>query len=231
MSNPYAPPEDRRQPADDEEPAAPGQLAGPPQAPGTEQQPPTGTPAGQYPPGQHPPGQQYPPHPYPPAQYPPGQHPPGQYPPPGYPAGQYPPPAQLAGPPPLPPTDPVGAEKARRSSRMFGVLLLGAVVLSTLPVPWQAVALPFVVAAAVYGVRGLVQASRAHVRGALVPMLAGGVAITLLWTVAIGAMLVLWPALADRERCLDDALTISAADECRQAFQAELEDLQDRARG
>jgi len=127
------------------------------------------------------------------------------------------------------PTDPVGADRARRSARMFGFLLLGGVALSTLPIPAQAVALPFVLAATVFGIRGLVLASRAHLRGGLVPMLAGGVVITVLWSFAMGAMLMIWPLLSDREDCLAGALTAVAKDQCKQTFEDDFDAWRERA--
>lgn len=196
MSNPYAPPEDRRRPADDD--AAP--------------------PHGSAPTGQPP--QQPPPHWYPP-QLPPGQHHPGQQLQPGQ---QHQPGLHRTKPEP-PPTDPAGAERARRFARTFGLLLLAGVLLGTLRVPWQVVALPFVVAALVYGVRGLVTASRAHVRGALVPMLASGVAIAAFWAFASAAMLVLWPQQLKHEQCLANAITVTATAECDRAYQKSINDL------
>ncbi|WP_148076582.1 cytochrome d ubiquinol oxidase subunit II [Cellulomonas sp. PhB150] len=219
MSNPYAPPEDRRRPADDDSAAPPqgSSPAGPPTQgstpPGPPHPPPHWYPPQQHP-GQHdagPQGQQHP-----------GQQHPGQYPP----AGHDP---RLGHPKPEPlPTDPAGAERARTLARTFGLYLLAAVVLSTIRAPWQAVALPFVVVAIVYAIRALVTATRAHVRGALVPMLAGGIAIAAFWAFVTAGMLALWPLQADREECLAGALTISATAECNQTFEQGLQDWRDR---
>jgi hypothetical protein len=110
-------------------------------------------------------------------------------------------------------------------------MLLAAVALSTLPTPERAVALPFVVAAAVYGVRGLVLGSRAHVRGGLVPMLAGGVALSVVWALYLGAMALIWPVLADREECMAGALTTVAVNECAQTFDHDVAKLRERAQG
>jgi hypothetical protein len=122
------------------------------------------------------------------------------------------------------PTDPEGAERARKLARNFGIFLLAAVVLSTIRAPWQAVALPFVVVAIVYAIRALVAAARAHVRGALVPMLAGGIAIAAFWAFVTITMLAIWPLQSDREECLAGALTVTATAECNQTFQDGLED-------
>lgn len=216
VSNPYAPPEDRRRPADDESAAPPqgSSPTGPPvpgaTAPGPPQAPPHWYPP--QPPGQLNPGQQHP-----------GEPQPGQE---HRPAGHDP---RLGHPRPEPlPTDPAGAERARTLARTFGLYLLAAVLLSTIRAPWQAVALPFVVVAIVYAIRALVAATRAHVRGALVPMLAGGIAIAAFWSFVTAGMLALWPLQADREECLAGALTVAATAECNQAFEQGLQDWRDR---
>jgi hypothetical protein len=197
VSNPYAPPEDRRRPAEDES--------------GAHESGSTGTSA---PPVDRPADGQHVPHAPLIEPTPPGRD-------------------QLPGATSRPtiPTEPVGAEKARRAARMFGLFILGAVALSALPEPARAVALPFVIAAAVFGIRALVLASRAQVRGGLVPMLAGGVTISVIWAFYLSALVVIWPMVADREECMAGALTATAADECTQAFEDDLADLRERARG
>ena len=77
------------------------------------------------------------------------------------------------------PPDPEVAARAASLTRLFGVLVLASVLVATLPLPWQAPALLFAVAALVVGVRALVVAARARTRG-LVPLLATGVVIALL---------------------------------------------------
>ncbi|RHA44393.1 hypothetical protein [Cellulomonas rhizosphaerae] len=206
MSNPYAPPEDRRRPADDDTAAPPqgSSPAGPPPQAAAQAGPPS---APQW---------------YPPQQLgqpgPQGQH--GQ---PGQP-GHDPRLGQPQQRPEPVPTDPEGAERARKLARNFGIFLLAGVVLSTIRAPWQAVALPFVVVAIVYAIRALVAAARAHVRGALVPMLAGGIAIAAFWAFVTITMLALWPLQSDREECLAGALTVTATAECNQTFEDGLED-------
>jgi len=200
VSNPYAPPEDRRRPTDDDSgahetgPSAPP-ASGPGHGPDQGQNPPHAPQLELTPSGRN------------------GLTPPG------------------ATPHPTIPTEPVGAERARRSARLFGIFLLGAVALNTLPEPARAVALPFVIAAAVFGIRALVLASRAHVRGGLVPMLAGGVAISVVWALYLGTLVVIWPMIADREECMAGALTATATDECTQTFEDDVANLRERARG
>lgn len=232
VSNPYAPPEDGRRP-DADRPGAHGRPAptgphGPPTSapagddlPAPAQQPqgqgqgPQGQgPQGQGTQGQGPHGVQVPPHPH--------HHPAHQ----GF-RQQHP--GQQPVPPPIP-TDPEGAAQARGHARTFGLLLLASAILGTLHIPWQALALPFIVAAVVYGIRAALTASRAHVRGALVPMLIVGIAISAVWAMVAGGMLLLWPLQAERQACLADALTHTARAQCEQDFRQGLENWQDKLR-
>jgi len=205
VSNPYAPPEDGRRP-DADRPEAHGQ-------------PPHGQPSD---------GDQVPRHPQQRLPYPAPQHHPAHQ----HLAQQHPgqqPPGQHPAPPPVP-TDPEGAAQARGHARTFGLLLLASAILGTLHVPWQALALPFIVAAVVYGIRAALTASRAHVRGALVPMLVVGIAISAVWAMVAGGMLLLWPLQAERQACLADALTHTARAQCEQDFRHGLEEWQDDLR-
>ena len=106
----------------------------------------------------------------------------------------------------------------------FGLLLLATMVTSTLPLPWQAASLAFIVAALVVGIFALRSVWRAGVRGPLVPMLTIGLAFTALLSVATAGMLALWPVQLDRQHCLQDALTISANEKCQLDYQHTLED-------
>ncbi len=96
---------------------------------------------------------------------------------------------------------------------------------ATLPLPWQAAAFLFVVPAIVVGVRALVVAARARTRG-LVPVLATGVAVTLLWTLFLGLYAATWPAAVIRQECLEGALTVTATSACESQYQQELTKLQ-----
>ena len=92
-------------------------------------------------------------------------------------------------------------------------------VTTTLPLPWQAASLVFVVAALVVGIRALRFVWRAGLRGVLVPMLAVGLAFTALLSVSMASLLALWPVQLERQQCLQDALTI-ASQEFQPTFSA-----------
>ncbi|NUU18205.1 hypothetical protein HP550_13190 [Cellulomonas humilata] len=122
------------------------------------------------------------------------------------------------------PPDPVLTARAAGLTRLFGVLVLASVLVATLPLPWQAPALLFALPALVVGVRALGVAARARTRG-LVPLLAAGVVVALLWTTALGVMAYTWPALLAQQKCLEGALTISATSTCESQYQKELSTL------
>ncbi len=112
----------------------------------------------------------------------------------------------------------------------FGVLLLAAVLTSTLPLPWQAASLAFVVAALVVGIRAFVLALRGGVRGVVLPMLGLGLASAGLVAVTVLSLLVVWPQQLRRQDCLANAVTISATERCEAEFRRSLEERLDPAR-
>jgi len=113
----------------------------------------------------------------------------------------------------------------------FGVLMLATLLVSSLPLPWQAAALLFAVAALVEGVRGLRSAWTSGVRGALVPMLVMGIGAASLLTVGTAGMLALWPIQMEHQTCLRDALTIASQEQCENAYQTSLDSLRSRLSG
>ncbi|KQR16861.1 hypothetical protein [Cellulomonas sp. Leaf334] len=126
--------------------------------------------------------------------------------------------------PERPPADPEGAARATSLTRLFAVLVLASVLVATLRLPWQAAALPFVLAAVVVGVRAVVVALRARARG-LAPVLAVGLVISLLWTFSLLVQLAPWQAQQDKQDCLARALTIGARSACETQFEKDLDDL------
>lgn len=142
--------------------------------------------------------------------------------------------------PGAPQTAPVGAtlrdidpEQLRRigaSVRHFGAFLLAAVLVGTFPLPWRVASLAFVVGALVVGVRALSLVRRAHVRGALVPLLAVGLLFTGILAIGTVGSLVFWSAETHRQECLSGALTISARSACEQQYQDDLSRWQQEVR-
>jgi hypothetical protein len=147
---------------------------------------------------------------------PPAQHP---WPPP---AAR--PPVAGHGAPDRRPPDPEQTARAQRLTRLFGVLVLSSVLVATLPLPWQAAAVAFALAALVVGVWALVVSSRARSRG-LTPMIAVGVVIALFWSLLLGVQLALWPVQQDKQECLAGALTITATNACDAQYLRDLDDL------
>ena len=123
-----------------------------------------------------------------------------------------------------PPADPEGTARATGLTRLFAVLVLASVLVATLPLPWQAAALLFALAAVVVCVRAVVVAVRARSRG-LVPLLSVGLVIALSWTLLLSVQLALWPAQQDKQECLEGALTVGAKSACETQFEKDLDDL------
>ncbi|WP_139315939.1 cytochrome d ubiquinol oxidase subunit II [Cellulosimicrobium sp. CUA-896] len=115
---------------------------------------------------------------------------------------------------PEPAADPESARRATRAALHFGLLMLLVVVISAFRFPWRTAALAFAVWAIVVGVRALVVARRARVRGALVPVLAVGVGLAALISVQSLGTLATWQVEAEYQRCLDGAITVSAEERC-----------------
>lgn len=116
------------------------------------------------------------------------------------------------------PPDPVGTLKAAEQSRTVGVLLLGSVLVATLPMPWRVAAVLFALAGLVLGVRALVTAVRARARGGLPAMLAVLVTMSAVWSLAVLTALSISPLLQEREDCMAGALTVTAQKQCERAF-------------
>ena len=131
-------------------------------------------------------------------------------------------------PPPTPPRPPVSPEVTKATARRalhFFALLLAAVVTSSLPLPLQVGSLLFVLVAIVVGVRTLVMAWRAGVRGGVLFALASGVAMAGMVALAMTLLLALWPQQMELQRCRASAVTISATQQCETEFQESIERL------
>ena len=125
---------------------------------------------------------------------------------------------------PPPPPDPVLAKEAGRRVGTFGLLLLASVATDVLPLPFQAASIGFVLAALVVGVRALRFAWRSGLRGMLIPTLAAGLTFTLLLTISMAGMLVLWSVELERQQCLQRALTVTSTSACQTDFERAVTD-------
>jgi hypothetical protein len=115
---------------------------------------------------------------------------------------------------PDPEPEPEGARRATRGALTFGLLMLAVVLVSAFRFPWRTAALAVAVVAIVVGVRALVAARRARVRGALVPVLGVGVGLATVIALQTVGTLAAWQVEADYQRCLDGAITLGAQERC-----------------
>lgn len=102
------------------------------------------------------------------------------------------------------------------STLIFTLLCLGAVVAAQLRLPFGAAALLFLAPALVVGGRALVQAVRGRAGALAVLTLTTGLLLAVMVLVATGVRVAFWPVAADYDRCVRDAITESATEQCRQ---------------
>ena len=206
VSNPYAPPSPDRAPAGD-----PGRTTGGDPTDPADPTGPTG-PTGPGPAGPRlgpaGPGHPLPPHPAP------GPHPPRPHPGPA-----------------APPPSPEALARVGRLVRQFGVWLLAGVAVTLLPLPWRFAAIAFLVGAVVTGVRALRAVARSGLRGGVGAMLIAGLLMTALVLVGSLGSLATWRIDADRQACLQGALTRSAEAACERAYDDAVGDLTNRLTG
>ena len=135
------------------------------------------------------------------------------------------------GPRPAPtprPVDEALAARAAWHARLFGLLVLSSLLVSTLPLPWQAASLVFALVGLVVGGRALQLALRSGARGSLPAALGLGVAVAFFWSFVTAGMLLLWPVQVAHQECVAGALTVSARHACEQQYEQDLKDWQSR---
>jgi hypothetical protein len=129
---------------------------------------------------------------------------------------------------PAPAPDPETLLRVGRLIRQFGVWLVAGVLVTLLPLPWRVAAIAFLVGAAVTGVRALRAVLRSPLRGGLPAMLAAGLLLTGMVLVGSLGSLATWSVDADRQACLDGALTRTAQAACEREYRDGLDDLTER---
>ncbi len=122
--------------------------------------------------------------------------------------------------------EPDDAAKARSASaglwlRVFLLALLGALLTSSLLLPWKVIGLALALFAVTAGVIALVKAVRAKLPRFIVLATSLGVFAALFLTAGTAASVVLWPVTQKYEDCQSQALTLRAERQC----QDELRDL------
>jgi len=130
-------------------------------------------------------------------------------------------------PPPQPvrPPDPEAAARARNLSWTFSLLLLASILTGTFPVPWVLVSVPLIVATLVVGVRAVAAVNRAGAtNGPLVAVLAVGICLCLVSLLGVAQTAVTWDLQLQRQRCVAEAITVSAQTACAEAYEQGVED-------
>ncbi len=113
---------------------------------------------------------------------------------------------------------------ASKTSFTFGSLLIFALLATQLPLPYTLVAVLFIAAALVYGVRALRRSWAISPRNMMTPMLAMGIVMALLMSVTLLSKFAMWPVEMEHQECMRYAITNSAKDECTAAYQKAVEE-------
>jgi len=111
------------------------------------------------------------------------------------------------------------------------VWLLAGVAVTLLPLPWRFASLAFLVGAAVTGVRALRALLASGLRGSLAAMVVAGLLMTALVLVGALGSLATWRVDADRQSCLQGALTRSAQAACEREYDDAVAELTGRLTG
>lgn len=140
--------------------------------------------------------------------------------------------APAPGPPrePEEPVDPALVSDASRHVMRFSLLMLAALLTSTLPLPARLLSVVVAVAALVVGVRAMRRARRARVRGMLVVALAAGMGMTAVVGLSTLVVVTVWDVEMERQTCEARAITNSARLDCRDTYEKGLQERQDELR-
>lgn len=105
---------------------------------------------------------------------------------------------------------------ALRWVRVFGALLVLALGLGLVSLPWPWLLLPglLCVAALVTGIVALVKVRGAKIRGSLTPVLVLGIVLSAFMSLAASGQVVLWREYGAYTECMAGAITEQAKDSC-----------------
>jgi hypothetical protein len=113
------------------------------------------------------------------------------------------------------------ARSSRRGLGRLLLLVLAAVLASSLQLPWSVLALALAVVAVVVGIRMLIS-SRGTARAVWNPLVIAVLALSGFVAMISGASIVAWPAQMELQACQDRALTHSARATCEARFADDL---------
>lgn len=112
--------------------------------------------------------------------------------------------------------------KARLYIQWTGVLLVGALLATTLFLPWKLLAVALGLAAVVVGTITLVKMIRCGLPVALRVATVFGIVAAFMLTLLSGAQVLTWPFTQAYEQCMGRALTETAKEECLLDYQESL---------
>lgn len=122
-------------------------------------------------------------------------------------------------PEPPPELTPEQARSVTSSTLIFGLLMMGALLAGSLPIPWQILGPLVGVAALVHGVRTLVRVRKLRWPGLLSPMLIGGLMLTMVTTMGTTTELTMfWDEQVAYQDCRAEAVTIAAQERCQREW-------------
>jgi hypothetical protein len=113
------------------------------------------------------------------------------------------------------------AERLSTRTRLFGALLVGAVIAIFLPLPWRLTGLGFGIAAITIGLRLLValaQWRRSGGRGGGFIGVSVGLGLASVLIVYLSLEAAYYPVVRDRDQCMAQAPTLQAQQRCQDEF-------------
>lgn len=112
-------------------------------------------------------------------------------------------------------------DKLRRVNRLVLYCMsatLGAVLTLSMPLPWPALGIAFVVFTVVVAIRGLVMALKTPLAQGSIVFFAMGLAMSALFTFYSVGLVMTWQQHWDYQRCLSQAQTVQGQDQCTAQF-------------
>jgi hypothetical protein len=124
-------------------------------------------------------------------------------------------------------------QRASRRMRLFGALLFALIVVQLVPLPWRLSGLGFGLLAMWTGIRLLSDLAALHRARQPAPgwlAVSVGLGLTTLITLLFVSEAVLYPLVAEQERCTSAALTHLAKEQCQRTLEQRIAELGHRLR-